>query len=82
MKEICNCIGGCAKPILNKQVMKCQDDVMKRDIRDYSNQREMLLGFYDWYMGENPRLQKVKEQVVDEFLEQAQEKGEERGEEK
>jgi len=29
MKEKCNCIGGCAKPILNEQVMKCQDDIVE-----------------------------------------------------
>ena len=34
MKEKCNCIGGCAKPILNEQVMKCQDDVMKREMNN------------------------------------------------
>ena len=52
MKEKCNCIGGCAKPILNEQVMKCQDDVMKRpknilsqpwEIQEYVNQLESQL---------------------------------------
>ena len=39
-------------------------------IGSVSQQRELLLGFYDWYLGQNPRLQNVKEQVIDEFLDQ------------
>jgi len=53
-----------------RYISELETAVKNCSIPDVVNRRELLLGFYDWYLGQNPRLQKVKEQVIDEFLDQ------------